>query len=182
MYTGHFAAALTAAGRARTVPLWLLIVAAFGSDLVEGLVAALNVSDPTRVWSHSVPAAVGAGIALAAMWKATGGSWRGAAIIVLTAASHTLLDFTTAVKTVWPGARPVGMHLYSHAYLDFLVEGTVCVVGWMVWRASLPVEARGRRIAWIALGTLLVAQAVASAHILIFGTIGDPDALSKFVR
>jgi hypothetical protein len=181
MYTGHFAVALGAAGRARTVPLWLLIVAAFASDLVEGVVAACNVSDPTRVWSHSVPAAVGAGVALAAMWKASGGSWRSAAIIMLTSASHTLLDFTTAVKTVWPGTQPMGMHLYQHAYLDFLVEGAVCVVGWAVWRASLP-EPRVRRLAWVALATLLVAQAIASAHILIFGTIGDPDALSKFVR
>jgi hypothetical protein len=182
VYTGHFAVALAAAGRARTIPLWLLIVAAFASDLAEGVVAAFGVGDPTRVWSHSVPAAVGAGLVLAVTWRITGGSWRAGGIIVLTSASHTLLDFTTAVKTVWPGARPMGMHLYSHAYLDFLVEGGVCVLGWAVWRASLPPEQRHRRLAWAALGTLLIAQAIASAHILLFGTIGDPDALSKFVR
>src|SRR5689334_1326344 len=144
MYTGHFAVALAAAGSARAVPLWLLIVAA--------------------------------------AWLVAGGSWRAGALIVLTSASHTLLDFTTAVKTVWPGTRPLGMHLYSHGYLDFLVEGTVCVLGWAVWRASLPPERRRHRAARAALATLLVAQAVASAHIVLFGTIGDPDALSKFVR
>jgi hypothetical protein len=182
MYAGHFGVALGAAGRARNTPLSLLIIAAFASDLVEGVVAALGVNDPTRVWSHSAPAAIAAGVTLAFGWRLAGGRWRDAGIIVLTAASHTLLDFTTAVKTIWPGVRPMGWHLYAHPYADLLVELAVCAAGWAVWRASLPPDRRQAGPAWAVLGTLLAVQAVAFVHLAVFGAIGDPDALSKFVR
>jgi membrane-bound metal-dependent hydrolase YbcI (DUF457 family) len=182
MYTGHFGVALAAAGRERNTPLWLLIIAAFASDLVEGLVAAFRVDDPTRAWSHSAPAAIAAGVILGIGWRVAGGPWRAAGIIVLVAASHTLLDFTTAVKAVWPGAPPTGLHLYAHPYIDLLVEAALCAAGWAVWRNSLPPERRQSAAAWSVLGTLLAVQAVAFVHLAVFGATGDPDALSKFVR
>lgn len=182
MYTGHFGVALAAGGAARRTPLWLLIVAAFASDLVEGVVAAFGVIDPTRAWSHSIPAALAAGVVLALGWRIAGGPWRDTGIVVIAAASHTLLDFTTAVKTVWPGVHPMGLHLYDHPYADLLVEAVVCVVGWAVWRASLAPERRRTGPAWAVLGTLLAVQGVALVHLAIFGATTDPDALSKFVR
>src|SRR5688572_11508485 len=112
MFTGHFAVALAAAGRSPTLPLGLLIVAAFVGDLTEAVVAALNVPDPTRAWSHSLPATAAAGLCLALAWRLAGGSCADALVLVLVSVSHSALDFLTGHKTIWPGVAPMGLHLY----------------------------------------------------------------------
>ena len=181
MYTGHFAVALAGAGTARRVPLPLFIAAAFSSDLVEGAVAALNVSDPTRVWSHSIPACAVAGAVLALAWAAAGGTWGECALLVCAALSHAALDAFTAVKSVWPGLRPVGLNLYTHPYVDAAIEVAFCIVGWLVWRAALERDSRRAPPVWAMLAVLLAAQVLALAH-LLHGSLSDPAALSKFVR
>lgn len=182
MFTGHFAAALAGAGASRRLPLSLLIVAAFAADLSEGVVAAFNVNDPTRVWSHSLPATTAVGVLLALAWKAAGGSWRDSGLLLVVAMSHTALDFVTAVKTVWPGTRPMGFHLYRHRYADWAVEAACCVAGWLVWRASLNAERRRSALVWSMLIVLLLVQSVLLLQGYGFALTLDPDALSKFVR
>lgn len=181
MYTGHFAVALAGAGVSRRVPVALLIVAAFASDLVEGGIALLDVRDSTRVWSHSLPAATAAGVVLAAGWKLFGGTFRECAVVCIVAMSHTLLDFVTATKTVWPGVAPMGLNLYARPYVDGIVEVMCCLVGWYVWRRSVAHVPWKRPLAWAPLMVLLLAQTAATVRLIYGGPI-DFDALSKFVR
>lgn len=182
MYTGHFGVALVAAGGSRRIPLWLLITAAFGSDLLEGVVAIPHVQDPTRVWSHSLPMTAALGAVLALGWKLAGGTWRECVTVCLVTMSHVVLDLVTAEKTFWPGADPVGLNLYQYPLADTIVEALVCVAGWRIWRASLTPDRRQSAVAWSPLVVLLGVQGLAYAHLLIFGSTPDPDALSKFIR
>jgi hypothetical protein len=182
VYTGHFAVALAGASVARRVPLWLLILAAFASDLAEGVVAALSIRDPTRVWSHSLPIATALGAALAVVWLFARGTWREAGVIALVGMSHTALDYVTGLKSVWPGTPPQGLYLYQRPWADAAIEVTLCVIGWWIWRRSLTAERRTSFAAHAALAVLLLAQAAATARLLgAFGRI-DLDAASKFVR
>ena len=182
MFTGHFAAALAGSGAAKRVPLALLIGGAFGSDILEGGVAAFRVHDPTRVWSHSLPATVAMGLLLALAWRAAGGSRKEAGIVMLVVLSHTALDFFTATKTLWPGLHPLGLNLYHRPMIDAVVEGGLCVLGWAAWRASLPRERRASMVAWSMLILLLVSQGAVLVDVVVGGPRVDWDSLSKFVR
>jgi hypothetical protein len=182
MYTGHFGVALAAAGGSRRIPLGLLIVAAFGADITEGLLAAANVNDPSRVWSHSLPSTVTIGVVLALGWRIAGGTWKEASMVCIVAASHTLLDYVTAVKTYWPGAAPSGLGLYHRPALDTVVEGIVCFAGWWIWRGGRIGTVVRPSLAWPVILMLVALQGVASAHLAILGPLGEWDAMSKFVR
>ena len=182
MFTGHFAVAIAGAGTARRVPLGLLIVAAFGADLLEGMIAVFKMADPTRIWSHSFPATVATGLLLGLGWRLVGGSWREALVVLVVAASHSALDYVTGFKTVWPGNGPVGLGWYSRPYVDAAIEGLLCVAAWLVWRASLARDRRMSLPAWAMLGVLLAASGAALAHLLYGGLTAELDSLSKFVR
>lgn len=182
MFTGHFAAALAGAGSGRRLPLGLLIGAAFGADILEACVAVFQVNDYTRVWSHSLPATTAVGALLALGWRMAGGTWRDAGIVLVVAVSHTALDFFTAVKTLWPGVRPMGLDVYNRPYVDAAVEGVLVVVGWAMWRASLAGERRASVAAWSMLIVLLAVQGAALVAVVAGVTRADWDSLSKFVR
>jgi membrane-bound metal-dependent hydrolase YbcI (DUF457 family) len=182
MFTGHFAVALAGAGRAPRLPLGLLIAAAFAGDLIEAVVAAFNVIDPTRVLSHSLPATALAGAGLGAGWRLRGGSWTESAVIVLTALSHTALDFVTGYKTWFPGLPPFGLRLYSYPVLDYVLELAAIGVGWSMWRKAVPPGTRTAEPVWLMLVLLVGVQTLVLAGILIFGPAVSVDAMSKFVR
>ena len=164
------------------MPLGLLIGAAFGADILEGCVAAFRVNDPTRTWSHSLPATAAIGMLLAVSWRLAGGTWRDAGIVLLVAMSHTALDFFTAVKTMWPGTRPMGLNLYSRRYVEPAMEAVLCVVGWAIWRAALAKERRASMAAWSMLIVLLAVQGAALVAVIAGIVHADWDSLSKFVR
>jgi hypothetical protein len=181
MYTGHFAVALGAAGVARRVPLALLIAAAFASDVVEGVLAGAGLNDPTRVWSHSLPAAVSAGALIGLGWRAFGGTWREAGVLLALATLHSPLDFVTGWKAMFPGLGPMGLQLYTRPYLDAALEMSFCIGGWLVWRRSLPADRASGPPARAMLAVLLLAQAASTVRVLMLGTAAD-FGLSKFVR
>jgi hypothetical protein len=182
MFTGHFAVALAAAGRSRGLPLGVLIVAAFIGDLTEAIVAALNVADPTRAWSHSLPATAAAGIGLALVWRIVGGLWMEAFVLVLVSISHSALDFLTGYKTMWPGVPPMGLDLYKRPVLEYFIELAAVIGGWSVWRSAVPAEPRAKAPVWLMLAMLIGAQTLVLAGMLILGPDIDNDAMSKFVR
>jgi hypothetical protein len=180
VYTGHFGLALAGAGLARRLPLWLLILATFAADIIEGVVAAFYVKDPTRVWSHSLPITLAAGAVLGLAWMLAGGRWREALVLGLVSASHTALDFLTAVKTWWPGQPVAGLDLYKQPLLNGVLEISLCVVGWFLWWRALPLSRRHTVMAWAPLGLLAAAQLVAMAF--VEWTEPSIEGLSKFVR
>jgi hypothetical protein len=182
VFTGHFAVALAGAGASRSLPLWLLIAASFGGDLTEAGVAFVRVNDPTRVWSHSIPATIAVGFVLAVAWKIRGGAWRDAFILLGVAASHSALDFITATKEFVPGSPPFGLNLYTHPVADGILEATFGLVGWMIWRSALTPRSRASAPAFGMLAAILVAQLVATVSLTFWGSSLATEGLSKFIR
>jgi hypothetical protein len=182
MFTGHFAVALAGAGRGRALPLSLLVAASFCGDLTEAFVAALDVADPTRVWSHSLPATAAAGLVLGLAWRAVGGTWSEGAIVLLVAVSHTALDFLTGNKTIWPGVPPAGLNLYQRPIPEYLLELTAIGVGWWTWRSAIPEAKRASAPVWLMVAILVALQTIVFAGMLYFGPDLTTDNMSKFVR
>lgn len=152
MYIGHLGFALAGKGLRRTAPLWLLVVATQSCDWVQAVACVAAPEGTSAMWSHSVPAvaALAAALTLAA-YLLTGD--RGiAALTGAVAVSHLLADYVTGVKPTWPGGPTIGLDLYSHPLGDVAIETVVLVLGWLVYRRSLPPEARSSRLTW----TLLV--------------------------
>jgi membrane-bound metal-dependent hydrolase YbcI (DUF457 family) len=182
MFTGHFAVALAAAGRSRRLPLGLLIGAAFIGDLTEAVVAAFNVPDPTRIWSHSVPATALAGLCLALIWRLFGGSWAESFVVLLVSLSHSALDFVTGYKTMWPGVPPMGLNLYAHPVAEYFLELAGVIGGWALWRAGVPDARKSSKAVWLMLAMLVGLQSALVAAVLLFGPDIGVEGMSKFVR
>ena len=103
------------------------------------------------MWSHSVPVVA----ALAAVLSLTSYLLTGdRGVTVLTGAvavSHVLADYVTGLKPTWPGGPTIGLALYSHPLGDLAVETAVLVLGWVLYRRSLPPESRSSSLTWVLL-------------------------------
>ena len=137
MRVGHAGPALVAKRVRPAVPLLLLLVAAYGPDIVEVALRPFGITN--RELSHGLIAvAIGATVT-AVGWIATRrGDARDAAAIWLTYASHWPLDFITGHKPTWPGGPTVGLDLYDPWWI-WLVELAllaVCGVIWITGRGS----------------------------------------------
>lgn len=174
MYAGHVGAALGARALRRTVPIWLLVVAAQLPDWMDAGACTLGLPrGPGALYTHGF-GAVGIAAATMALLFAT---WtrdaRGALVLALLVLSHWPLDFVTGLKPTWSGGPVVGLDLYSRPGADVLVEGAVIVAGWLVYRRTLPREARagsaGRAVAGIAAALLALQVAAGVALALQLG-------------
>lgn len=151
MYIGHIGLALAGKGMRRNAPTWLLVVATQGCDWVQAVACVTAPAGASAMWSHSVlaVAVLAAALGLAA-YRLTGDRAAAALAAVLTL-SHVLADYVTGVKPTWPGGPLIGLDLYSLPLGDLLVEGAVLVLGWQVYRRSLPPDARSARLTWVLL-------------------------------
>jgi hypothetical protein len=98
-------------------------------------------------------------------WRAPGAARARAALVAAGAyAAHWACDFVTGHKPTWPGGPVVGLDLYRRPYADFVLEAAVVVVGWALWRQTLPRPLGGTRraVAAAVLPALLVLQALAN--------------------
>lgn len=162
MYAGHVGIALGAKGLRSSLPLWALIIASQLPDWTDATVCLAGVTNSTPgMYSHSFPAIatltiVGALLYLVATRDVAGSAFIGVLII-----SHALGDYVTGLKPTWSGGPMIGLQLYRHPGLDFVVEAVVILVGWMLYRASFPKERQSSRDVWMLLGVLLALQALA---------------------
>ena len=162
MYVGHVGAALGAKGIKSTIPLWALVIASQLPDWADGSVCLAGIRSSTPgMYSHSIPAVgvltlIGALSYLLITRDAAGAGLIGALVI-----SHALGDYVTGIKPTWSGGPMIGLQLYRHPVLDFIVEAVVILAGWMIYRVSFPSEKRGTRQVWTMLGVLLAIQAFA---------------------
>jgi membrane-bound metal-dependent hydrolase YbcI (DUF457 family) len=182
VFSGHFAVALGARRFAKAAPTGLLISAAFAADVWEGVVAIFQVSDPTRVHSHSLLATVVFGIVLSLYCRLKYASWRDTGVIIAVAVSHSATDFLTATKAYLHPLPPFGLDLYRFPVATGTLEAVFAVAGWMLWRSSLAAESRRSAAVWGMLWLLIAAQGALFAYIAVFGPAVDSGALSKFVR
>src|SRR4051794_33647705 len=111
MVAGHTALALLAKRARPSVPLVVLLAAAYGCDVLEITFDVLHRTN--RELSHSlVSVVIVASVAAIAYWLARRDG-AGALAVWLTYASHWPADFITGVKPTWPGGPDVGLYLYS---------------------------------------------------------------------
>jgi hypothetical protein len=158
MYVGHLGFALAGKGLRRGAPLWLLVLATQGCDWVQAIACVTAPEGTSAMWSHSIPAvgALAAVLSLAS-YLVTGD--RGvAALCGLVAVSHLLADYVTGLKPTWPGGPTIGLDLYAYPLGDLAVETAVLVVGWLLYRRSLPPGSRSSRLSWALLVVLGATQ------------------------
>ena len=158
MYTGHVAIALGARGLRRDLPLWVLVLATQACDWVEVIVRSVPPGLPADVYSHGYPFVVIAAVAVAvAVWI-----WKHSvpdALTVLTVyLSHPLADYVAGFKPLWLDGEPVGLRITARPGMDFLVQGLLCLAGFVLYRRSLPAPRRHRISALLPLIVLLTLQ------------------------
>lgn len=158
MYIGHLGVALAGKGIRRDAPLWLLVVATQGCDWIQALACVAAPEGTSAMWSHSVPAVATLAAALALGSYLITGDRGVAALAGAVAISHALADYVTGVKPTWPGGPMIGLDLYSFPLGDLAVETTVLILGWLLYRRSLPPESRASRLAWALLVLLGATQ------------------------
>jgi hypothetical protein len=144
LYAGHAALATLAKGARPRIPIALLVPVAFAPDWLEWFFDA--VGHRNRALSHSL-VSVGIGATIVAfIYFLVTRARIDAMAVWLTYVSHWPADFITGLKPTWPGGPTVGLLLYSRPVLDTVVESFVVLGCWLVYRRSLPIEARNRRV------------------------------------
>lgn len=140
MFTGHAAIALFAKRAHPTLPLWLLLAAAYASDGIELFLNLLRVPDyrVVALISHSIVGDLVFATGLGLLWLLFRRDASGALLLGATLLSHWPADFLTGQrKPTWPGGPEVGLFLYEHNVLDFVIEGALLLVAWW-WLRALP--------------------------------------------
>ncbi len=132
------------------------MVAAYLPDWAD---AALCTARPALapMFSHSIPAALVLALVAAALTFMLAHDARAAWIAAGLVLSHVLLDYFTGIKPTWPNGPSIGLGLYRNPALDLLMEWTVLVAGWLLYRRTIPLS--GKRTAAIMLAALLMLQA-----------------------
>lgn len=167
MYIGHVGFALAGKGLRRTAPLWLLVLATQGCDWVQAVACVAAPIGPA-MWSHSIPAVAALAAALAVTAYLLTGDRGIAALTGAVAISHVLADYVTGIKPTWPGGPTIGLDLYSLPLVDVTIETAVLVLGWAVYRRSLPPEVRSSRLTWALLVVLAGAQLLGVLKLELF--------------
>jgi hypothetical protein len=163
MYVGHVGVALGVRGWGwrRALPLSVLIVAAQGPDWIDTACALAHInSERAAMWSHSIPSALFMAMLFGAATWIRLRSVAAASTVAATYLSHLPADYITGLKPIAPGIPMIGLELYDRPRLDFGVELIVIVLGWTIWRTSLPRENRNRPAAWLLLAGLIGIQAL----------------------
>jgi hypothetical protein len=181
VFIGHTAIALAAKRARPSLPLAMLIAAAYGPDVIEiTLLALWNWANVHAAFgSHSIPSvALGAAVVGLAYWI-----WRrdalGGSLLAATYGSHWVADLLTGSgKPTWGGGPTLGLSLYEHPVIDFVVESAMLLAAWLAcWPAG---DRRRRRAAayMAAPIALVVVQLVFNASDRLFGVRSVKDAIS----
>jgi hypothetical protein len=158
MYIGHLGFALAGKGLRRNAPIWLLVMATQGCDWVQAVACVAAPAGTSAMWSHSVPAVAALAAVLSLSAYLLTANRAIAALTGAVAVSHVLADYITGLKPTWPGGPIIGLDLYSHPLGDLAVELAVLILGWLLYRRSLPPELRSRRLTWVLLVVLGATQ------------------------
>jgi hypothetical protein len=164
VYAGHLGFALGAYSFRKTLPLWLLLIAA---QIPDWLDAGLCVADVSRgefgEYTHGL---IPIGIAAVVFALFAYGLTRdvtGALIVAVVVASHWGLDYLTGIKPTWPGGPIVGMDLYSQPLIDVTLESATILVGWLMYRRALPESVQDHGWTYATLFSLCALQVLVSA-------------------
>jgi LexA-binding, inner membrane-associated putative hydrolase len=159
MFLGHFAAALVAGRAEPRLPLgtallaselpdviwpWLVLTGVEKVEIVPGDTVVTPLRFTHYPWSHSLAMVLVSGAALALLYRRAGRPARAAALVLVLAASHWVLDVISHrpdVPLVPFGGPLLGLGLWNSLGGTLLVEGGLFALGVYVF-------ARGRRPRW----------------------------------
>ncbi len=158
MVTGHLSMAYLARARWPRTEIVALLAASILPDLADFVLPQGNQCRTTcGMFTHAFPAflvlALAASVLSWFIWHRKATAILVFAMVVL----HVVADFVTGHKPFWYGGPPVGLALYDHQVLDFLLEVPMAMAGWWVLRRSL--EPPGPAVRWWALVLLVAGQA-----------------------
>lgn len=136
MIVGHVGVAAAARSGWRHTSLPWLLVACVAPDLVDVALAAAHVCNPYGLYSHTVPAAALLAAVLGGAALLVTGSRVTALVAALMVLLHLPLDLVTGHKIFWPGGPMLGLDVYRHPLVDFLVEAPILLAGWWMLRRS----------------------------------------------
>lgn len=164
MYAGHIGFGLGAYSFRKTLPLWLILVAAQVPDWLDAgyCIADIN-RGPYGLYTHGfIPIGI-ATIVFGVLTYAFTGDLTGAMIVALVVASHWFLDYLTGNKPTWPGGPVVGLNLYSRPVIDVMLESATILAGWLLYRRTLPQSVRNNGWTYATLFALCALQVIAGA-------------------
>ncbi len=169
MYGGHVGIALAGNGFRRTTPLWVLLIATQLPDWTDAAVCASGISSPpSEMLSHSLPAVAALAAALSLAYFVARRDIASSALVAGVVVSHSLADYVTGLKPTWPGGPWVGLQLYQQPAADFVVEAAVILIGWAIYRRSLPEARRSSSPVVLILVSVLLLQLAASISFALF--------------
>ena len=158
MVTGHLAMAYLARARWPRTELVALLAASILPDLADFVLPQGNqCRTACGMFTHAFPAfLVLAGLATVLAWfiwhrRAT------SALVFAMVLVHVASDFLTGHKPFWYGGPPIGLGLYAHEAMDFVVEAAMMAGAWWVLRRS-PAPPR-HAVQWWTLAVLVAIQA-----------------------
>lgn len=164
MYAGHVGFGLGAYSLRKTLPLWLLLVAAQIPDWLDAGYCLANTSrGPYGIYTHGFVPIGAAAVILALVAYAITRDVTGAVIVALVVASHWPLDYLTGIKPTWPGGPIMGMNLYARPLVDFVLESATILAGWLLYRRTLPRSVRNHGWTYATLFALCTLQIIAGA-------------------
>lgn len=172
MYTGHVGLALGAQSFRRSLPLWLVLIAAQAPDWLDaGMCIVGSGRGPHGLFTHGLipvaATAVGFGVVALTLTRDP----RGAGIVTAVVLSHYALDYITGLKPTWAGGPVVGLDIYARPFLDVLLESATVIVGWLLYRRSFPREVRNSGPV-NAIAILLLIVQIAAGAALALNTTG----------
>ena len=132
MRIGHAGFALVAKAFRPRVPLLVLVIAAYGPDIIEIGLWPFHIHNTE--YSHSIISVAFFATVCAGIWFWISRSTGSSVTIWLIYASHWCADFFTGHKPTWPGGPTVGLDLYRFPVGEMVAELVVVLVCWLVYR------------------------------------------------
>lgn len=164
MYAGHVGFGLGAYSFRKTLPLWLLLVAAQIPDWLDAGFCMADVDrGPYGLYTHGFLPVAMAAVVFAAITFAITRDLAGTLVVALVVASHWGLDYFTGMKPTWAGGPIVGMNLYSRPVIDVALESATILAGWLLYRRTLPASVRNHGWTYATLFALCALQVLAGA-------------------
>jgi hypothetical protein len=169
LVTGHLSTAYLARAKFPRSEIVALLVASILPDLADFVLPQGNQCRTScGLYTHAFPAIlVLALLASALAW----GIWhrRSTALLVgVLVCLHPLFDLVTGYKPYWFGGPALGLVLFRFTLIDFVLESTLVIVGWVVLRRTK--DAPRLAVAYPTLIALIALQA--AFDIYLYGLFG----------
>lgn len=162
MYAGHLGFALGAYSFRRTIPLWLILIGAQLPDWLDaGMCMASMDRGPYGLYTHGIAAVTIGAVVFGVVALLLTRDLAAALIVAGVVMSHYLLDYLTGLKPTWAGGPIIGLDLYARPMIDLVLESLTVIVGWLLYRRTLPQSVRNDGMVYATLFALIALQIVA---------------------